>query len=278
MTILTFTLLVLAGSIASGAMGALTGLGGGTIIIPILVLGFHVNIQYAIGASLVSVVATSCGAAAASAREGFSNLRVGIVLELAATIGALAAAHAASLVPERAIEFVFAAVLLYSAWQSLHPPVKSTDVEKPDPLAERLGLDGTYPGPDGPVAYCARAVPKGLAVMGIAGVISGLLGIGSGALKVLAMDHYMRLPFKVSTATSNFMIGVTAAASAGVYLNRGYVAPGVAMPVMLGTLAGSLIGAKILVHARVSILREIFTVVIGLMGLQMMLKAFGYAF
>jgi hypothetical protein len=279
MTVADFTELLLLGAFFSGVLGAISGLGGGMIMIPLLVLVFKVDLQYAIGASLVAVIATSCGAAAAHARDGFSNLRVGIVLELAATAGALAGAQAAVFTPLRAIEFIFALMLLYSAWQSLHPPPEKGPAGPPDALAHRLGLEGAYPGAHGEaVPYCAEHVPAGLAMMGVAGLMSGLLGIGSGALKVLAMDQQMRLPFKVSTATSNFMVGVTAAASAGVYLNRGYIDPQIAMPVMLGTLAGSLLGAQILARAKVPTLRKIFTLIIGLMGVQMLFKSFGVEF
>ena len=136
-------------------------------------------------------------------------------------------------------------------------------------LAEKLKLSGDYPTENGRQAYIAQNVPAGFGIMFIAGILSGLLGIGSGAVKVLAMDHAMKLPFKVSTTTSNFMIGVTAAASAGIYLGRGYIAPGLAAPVMLGVLAGSLVGARLLVRIRVPILRVVFAVVIVALGVEM---------
>ena len=136
-------------------------------------------------------------------------------------------------------------------------------------LAEQLRLNGTYPGPNGKQSYNVTGVPAGYGLMFVAGVLSGLLGIGSGAVKVLAMDQAMKIPFKVSTTTSNFMIGVTAAASAGLYLHRGYIAPGLAMPVMLGVLAGSLLGARVLVKARVKVLRYLFAAVIVVLGFEM---------
>ena len=158
--------------------------------------------------------------------------------------------------------------LLYSAWSGFRHN-QDKILQTHNALAEKLNLRGDYPTDKGPQAYIAQNVPAGFGIMAIAGILSGLLGIGSGAVKVLAMDHAMKLPFKVSTTTSNFMIGVTAAASAGVYLGRGYIAPGLAAPVMLGVLAGSLIGARLLVRIRVPVLRVIFAVVIVALGVEM---------
>jgi len=277
--VLVFTLLLLGASLLSGVLGAITGLGGGMIIIPLLVLIFKIDIQYAMGASLVAVIATSCGAAAAHARDGYANLRVGIFLELTATACALAGAHLVAFLPGRCLQFMFALTLLYSTWLNLRDAAKPKTGPGHVGAAHRLGLEGDYPGPDGePVHYCAQNVSAGLGVMSVAGFLSGLLGIGSGALKVLAMDHFMRLPFKVSTATSNFMVGVTAAASAGVYLQRGYIDPALTMPVLLGTLAGSMAGAQLLPRLPVAMLRKIFTGVLGLLGVQMLFKCFGYEF
>src|SRR5580704_16612333 len=216
MNTLDFTALVALGSFAAGFLGALTGLGGGVVLVPLLALAFHVDIRYAIGASLVSVIATSSGAAAAYVREGFSNIRIGMFLEIATTIGALAGAVIATHVSSSAIGVVFGFMLLYSAYLSLRRKEDSSAAVPPDPLATRLKLNGTSPGPDGETPYNVQHVPAGFALMFGAGTLSGLLGIGSGAVKVLAMDQAMRVPFKVSTTTSNFMIGVTAAASAGV--------------------------------------------------------------
>jgi uncharacterized membrane protein YfcA len=272
MTILTFTLILLLGSMAAGFLGALTGLGGGVVIVPLLTLVFHVDIRYAVGASLVSVIATSSGAAAAYVKEGYSNVRVGMFLEVATTFGALAGAVAALFVPTAAVAVIFGVVLLLSAYLSSQPHPPDPDAGKPDRLATLLRLDSTYPTPEGLKSYHVRGLPLGFALMFVAGMLSGLLGIGSGALKVLAMDQVMRLPFKVSTTTSNFMIGVTAAASAGVYLSRGYIDPGLAMPVMLGVLAGSLLGARVLAAARARWLRIVFGVVIVALGVQMIVK------
>jgi uncharacterized membrane protein YfcA len=272
LTVLEFTLFVGVGSLLAGFLGALTGLGGGVVIVPLLTIGFGVDIHYAIGASLVSVIATSSGAAAAYVREGYSNVRVGMFLEIATTFGALTGAFVAVLLNANEIAIVFGLVLIVSAILSARPRSEEDGGTAPDPLAKRLRLDATYPTPDGPRYYHVRGVPLGFALMIVAGILSGLLGIGSGAFKVLAMDRVMRLPFKVSTTTSNFMIGVTAAASAGIYLSRGYIVPTIAMPVMLGVLAGSLLGTRVLVRARVPVLRIIFGVVIVLLAAQMIYK------
>ena len=269
MNILEMTVLIWLGSLAAGFLGALTGLGGGVVIVPLLTLVFGVDIRYAIGASLVSVIATSSGAAAAYVKEGFANLRIGIFLEVATTTGALAGAFVAAFLSPADVAVTFGVVLAASALLSARPRRPHPDQQQPDPLAARLHFDGVYPGADGPVHYLVRRVPGGFALMFIAGAISGLLGIGSGALKVVAMDQMMRIPFKVSTTTSNFMIGVTAAASAGVYLNRGYLAPGLAMPVMLGVLPGALVGSRFLAGAETKVLRLVFAVVILFLAAEM---------
>jgi uncharacterized protein len=268
-----FSLWIFLASIVAGLLGSLTGLGGGVVIVPVLTVLFHVDIHYAIGASLVSVIATSSGAAAAYVREGYSNIRIGMFLEIATTIGALFGAWLTTRVPTHAIGIVFGVVLLYSAYASIRIKEHAQGTGKPDALAARLRMNGTMPSDDGPVPYAAQRVPAGFSLMFLAGSLSGLLGIGSGAVKVLAMDQAMRLPFKVSTTTSNFMIGVTAAASAGIYLSRGYISPGLAMPVMLGVLGGSLVGSKILVHAQVKILRIVFAVVIVALGMEMVVNS-----
>jgi uncharacterized membrane protein YfcA len=270
--LLEFTLVVAAGSFLAGLLGSLTGLGGGVIIVPLLTLVFHVDIRYAIGASLVSVIATSSGAAAAYLKEGFSNIRVGMFLEVATTIGALCGAFLATRIPTAAIAIVFGVMLLYSAWTSIKPEIEVPIHGRTDRIAERLRLDGTYPVDGKLVAYHVHRVPLGFGLMYVAGTLSGLLGIGSGAVKVLAMDRAMGIPFKVSTTTSNFMIGVTAAASAGIYLHRGYIDPGLAMPVMLGVLAGALLGARILPGAKVRTLRMVFGVAIAAVAVEMIFK------
>src|ERR1700674_4361035 len=272
MTNLEFTPLVFAISMTAGYLGALTGLGGGVVVTPVLALLFHVDLRYAIGASLVSVIATSSGAAAAYVREGFSNIRIGMFLEIATTLGALAGAFLAAKVSTSSIAVIFGIVLVYSAFLSRRPRSQQKRDVPPDPLATRLRMNGSFPEAGGTRNSNLQHVPAGFGLMFGAGALSGLLGIGSGAVKVLAMDQAMKIPFKVSTTTSNFMIGVTAAASAGVYLNRGYVDPGLSMPVMLGVLAGSLLRARLLIKAETKMLRLVFSIVIAVLGLQMLYK------
>ncbi len=269
MNITEFSFIIFLGSMVAGFLGALTGLGGGVIIVPLLTLVFGADIRYAIGASLVSVIATSSGAAAAYVKKGFSNIRLGMFLEMATTFGALFGAAVAGMISTRLIAMIFGVVLIYSAYLSARgQPVTATE-DAPDFLADHLHLDSSYPGLRGSVAYHVHAIPTGFSLMFLAGSLSGLLGIGSGAVKVLAMDKAMGIPFKVSTTTSNFMIGVTAAASAGVYLNRGYIDPGLSMPVMLGVVLGSLLGSRILITSRTHLLRIIFAGVILVLGLEM---------
>jgi uncharacterized protein len=256
----------------AGFLGSLTGLGGGIVIVPLLTLALGVDIHYAIGASLVSVLATSSGAAAAYAKEGFTNIRIGIFLEVPATIGALAGTVATGLIAPSGVALLFGAALLYSAYVSIVNHPDHAGDGRPDKLADLFRLRGEYPSPDGPRPYQGRSVAGGFSVMLLAGVFSGLLGIGSGALKVIGMDRIMKLPLKVSTATSNFMIGITAAAGAGVYLHRGYIDPSLAMPVMLGVLAGSMAGARLLARAGNKSLRIVFSITIAVLGLQMIYK------
>lgn len=270
MNIAELTGLVFLGSLAAGFLGSLTGLGGGVVIVPLLTLVFGADIRYAIGASLISVIATSSGAAAAYVKEGLSNIRIGMFLEMATTLGALLGAAVAGIISTRIIAVIFGIVLLYSAYLSVRPhPRSDPQKDSSDPLAEILRMNGSYPTANGSISYHVHAIPTGFSLMFVAGTLSGLLGIGSGAVKVLAMDRAMHIPFKVSTTTSNFMIGVTAAASAGVYLNRGYVDPGLAMPVMLGVLLGSLLGTRVLVSTRTRLLRFVFAGVILILGIEM---------
>lgn len=269
MSLAEFTPLVFSISAAAGFLGALTGLGGGVVITPALTLLLGVDIRYAIGATLVSVIATSSGAAAAYVREGYSNIRIGMFLEIATTTGAVFGAFIAGKIPTSVLSVIFGLVLLQAAWQSARHRERDSGDGPPDPLALRLKLDGSYPTSQGRRRYRVSHVKTGLGLMWIAGAVSGLLGIGSGALKVIAMDSAMRIPFKVSTTTSNFMIGVTAAASAGIYLRRGWVNPDLAMPVMLGVLLGSTIGAKELLGTSTRVLRWVFGVVVTAMALEM---------
>lgn len=273
MNTIEFTALVGLGALVAGFLGALTGLGGGVVIVPLLTVIFGVDIHYAIGAALVSVIATSSGAAAAYVREGYSNVRVGMFLEIATTLGALVGATLVLHLRVSIISIIFGVVLLTSAYSSIKEHVHSIADLGPDRIATWLKMDSTYPTENGMESYHVRGVPQGFGLMFVAGLLSGLLGIGSGAVKVLAMDKAMKLPFKVSTTTSNFMIGVTAAAGAGVYLARGYIDPGLAMPVMLGVLAGSLIGARILAETNVKVLRMVFSAVIAALALEMIYNA-----
>ena len=268
-TVAPFTALLFGGALLAGFLGALTGLGGGVVIVPMLALGFGVDIRYAIGASLVSVIATSSGAASAYVREGYSNTRIGMVLEIATTLGALVGAYLGGILPTSVIAVVFGVALIYSAYLSLRPRAEHADTETSDPIAVKLRLPSRYPVDGELVEYGVHRVGTGFSLMGLAGVLSGLLGIGSGAVKVLAMDQAMKLPFKVSTTTSNFMIGVTAAASAGVYLHRGYIDPVLAMPVVLGVLVGSLAGARVLGRWQPRVLRQVFAAVITLLAIEM---------
>ncbi|MGA7921369.1 MAG: sulfite exporter TauE/SafE family protein [Candidatus Acidiferrales bacterium] len=272
MNTLEFSLVVALGSFLAGFLGSLTGLGGGVVIVPLLTLAFGVDVRYAIGASLVSVIATSSGAAAAYLREGYSNMRVGMFLEMATTVGAVCGAFLAGHLSTSVIAIVFGLVLLYSAYSSTRTYEEPPGEEQPDRIASFLKLDGSYPTENGWRYYHVRRVPLGFGLMYVAGVLSGLLGIGSGAVKVLAMDQAMKIPFKVSTTTSNFMIGVTAAASAGIYLRNGYIDPGLAMPVMLGVLAGALTGARVLPGAKVKTLRAVFATVIAGLAAEMIFK------
>jgi uncharacterized protein len=265
---LEFSAIIGVSSILAGLLGALTGLGGGIAIVPLLTLGLGIDLRYAIGAALVSVIATSSGAAIAYVREGYSNIRVGMFLEVATTFGAVTGGLIAAKASTRAIAILFGIVLLVSVFLSDRPHHETANLTA-DPLATRLKLDSSYPTPAGEQSYRVRHVPGGFAVMLIAGALSGLLGIGSGALKVVAMDRVMQLPFKVSTTTSNFTIGVTAAASAGIYLSKGYIDPVLCMPVLLGVLVGAWCGAKLLVKAKVSALRLVFNFVLSAIGIGM---------
>jgi uncharacterized membrane protein YfcA len=269
MSVLVFTLIILIGSYAAGLLGSLTGLGGGVVIIPLLTLLLNVDIHYAIGASLVSVIATSSGSASAYVKEGITNMRLGMFLEIATTAGAMCGAILAVYIPTHYIAILFGVILILSALLSLRKKAEHI-IHQKSFLAEKLNLNSSYPTANGAVDYSVSKVGGGFVMMIFAGAISGLLGIGSGALKVIAMDTIMRIPFKVSTTTSNFMIGVTASASAVVYLQRGYISPGLVMPVVIGVLLGALTGSKILVNTSSSRwLRWVFALVVTFLAGQM---------
>ncbi|MGJ5813998.1 sulfite exporter TauE/SafE family protein [Paludibaculum fermentans] len=268
-----FTLTVFLISIAAGLVGSLTGLGGGIVVTPALTLLLGVDLRYAIGASLVSVIATSSGAAAAYVRDGLSNIRIAMFLEIATTIGAICGALLAGKTPTQALALLFGVVLLHSAWQVTRIQGDHASTATADSFSARLRLGGVYHAREGDIPYSVGRAKLGFGLMYVAGALSGLLGIGSGAVKVIAMDRIMGIPFKVSTATSSFMIGVTAVASAAIYLKRGYIQPAIALPVMLGVLSGSLLGARLLPRLPVLILRRIFAVVVAAIALEMIRSA-----
>ncbi len=267
-------------SIAAGLVGSLVGLGGGVLLVPLLTVGFGMDFRLAVGSSIVSVIATSSGTAAAHLRDRLANLRVGVLLEPATAAGALTGAFLAPHLRAEWLFLLFGAVLLLS----VVPTASKLEEEVPqgvvsDRLASWLRLPSAYPDPETGhlIPYGVSRVPVGLGMMYVAGVVSGLLGIGSGALNVLAMDVAMRLPMKVGTATSNFMIGVTAAASAGIYFWRGDVPPLVAAPVALGVLVGATAGARMLPRLANRTVRRVFLVVLVLVAVRMILRGLGSA-
>ena len=269
MTVLAFTLILLVSAYLAGLLGSLTGLGGGVVVIPVLTLGFGVDFHYARGAAMVASIATSSGSGSAYVKEGITNIRLGMFLEIATTIGAVVGAIIAVWLNNSAIAIIYGCVLILTAAmqqrrKSDHDGVVGSD------LARRLKLFGTWPQRDGSMkAYQLRGVGGGFSVMLLAGVLSGILGIGSGVLKVIAMDGIMKVPFKVSTTTSNFMMGVTACASAVVYIQRGNIVPGIACPVLIGVLFGALTGARLLKKLDVRLLRQIFCIAILLVAFNM---------
>ncbi|HTS45577.1 MAG TPA: sulfite exporter TauE/SafE family protein [Puia sp.] len=269
MTVIVFTFILLTVSVMAGLLGSLTGLGGGVVLIPVLSLLFKVDIHYAIGTSLISVIATSSGAAAAYVKEGISNIRLGIFLELATTTGAVTGAILAGYITTSVIAVIFGCILIFSAIASLAKYTDHLEQGEGSYLVRLLKLGGSFTTRDGKKEYTVKNIGFGFLMMNVAGVISGLLGIGSGALKVIAMDSIMRVPFKVSTTTSNFMIGVTAAASAGIYLKRGYIDPGLSMPVVIGVLTGAFIGSKFLFAARTRSLKILFAIVVLVLAAEM---------
>lgn len=276
--IFLYLLEILIASIVAGIIGSLGGLGGGVLIVPFLTLYFRVPISLAIGASIVSVIATSSGSAAAYVRDRISNIRIGTFLVLFTTSGAILGAFLEHITPTKILFFIFGVVLIISVVPMVRKIGEEIpSVQKNDPLAEKLNLQSEYYDSvlKRNINYKVTGVKPGAAMMFVAGTISGLLGIGSGAFKVLAMDLAMRLPIKVSTTTSNFMIGVTAAASAGIYFFTGDVNPFIAAPVAIGVLLGAITGTKILVRIRSSSVRKIFAVIILFVGLEMILRGAG---
>lgn len=273
LTILTFSSLLFIFAILAGLLGSLTGLGGGVVIIPVLVLLFHINIHYAMGASLISVIATSSGSAAAYLRDGYTNLRIGIFLETGAVVGAFLGALLIAIVSKTFLSIIFSFILFFSAYLTIKRHEEKENYDNSHPWATYLKLDGSYPAHNELKPYHVQHVPLALFIMSLGGVLSGLLGIGSGTLKVLAMDQILRLPYKVATTTSNFMIGITAAVSAGIYFCYGYINPEITFPVMLGVITGSLIGTKLLTRIHNRTLRVIFSVALCFVALQMFYEA-----
>jgi len=266
------------GAISAGLLGSLTGLGGGVIIIPLLTLGFGVPMHYAIGASLISVIGTSSGAAVAFVKEGFTNMRIGMFLEIATTAGAIVGALVSGMLNPNTIGIIFASILLLTVILNLKGKPDHQEPIIKGSLEEKLKLYGTFPDKGVVKSYSARNTVPGFLMMMFAGAMSGLLGIGSGALKVLAMDNMMKLPFKVSTTTSNFMIGVTAVASALIYFQRGEIVPVIVAPVLIGVVVGSFIGSKTLMVSKTKKLKVFFAIVITILSIYMMYNGINKSF
>jgi uncharacterized membrane protein YfcA len=272
-----FELLLFFISIVAGIFGAILGLGGGILIVPTLTLLFGINIRYAVGAGIISVIATSSGASAAYVRDRVANVRVAMFLEVATTLGALSGALLSSHVPTRILFFIFSMILFYSAWMMSRKKESHEIRQTQDSWSTRLKLNSIYydPAIKKNVPYAVENIPQGFFMMLGAGLLSALLGVGSGSLKVTAMDMTMKLPIKVSSATSNLMMGVTAAASAGVYFMRGEIQPLLVVPVALGVLVGALIGSRLMMKINSASLRKFFMAVLLVIALQMSLRAFG---
>lgn len=267
-----YELILLLSSIAGGFLGSLLGLGGGIILVPVLTLIFHVNIRYAIAASLISIIATSSGAAAGFLKDRLTNVRLAVLLEIGTVVGAVIGFFISSYARPSFLFLLFGFFLLFSAVMMLRKRGDSHGVHD-HPWSRRLKLAGVYPNQQGTMtAYKVERVPLGLSIMFVAGIMSALLGIGSGVFKVLAMDGMMKLPMKVSTATSNFMIGVTATASAAAFLMKGDIRPEIAAPVAVGIIIGSWCGAKVMVKMPADRIRKIFVVVLGIVAVQMIMK------
>ncbi len=272
-------LVLLAVSFGASFLGGMLGMASGVFIVPIMTLFCGIDIHTAIGASLVSVIACSCGSAARFLKSGLTNIRLAAVLEMATTLGALTGVFLIGIVPVEFLYVLFGLVLAVSAKQMLARRGETLQTRPSDNPA-RSGfmrrLDNSYPDAvHGHVWYEVQRLRLGFALMYCAGLISALLGIGSGVLKIPAMDTALRLPIKVSSATSNFMIGVTAAASAGAYFVRGDIVTGVAAPVALGSVAGAIVGAKVFLAVSSEKIRVFFVVMLALLAVQMFLSAFG---
>ncbi|MEW8979010.1 MAG: sulfite exporter TauE/SafE family protein [Symbiobacterium sp.] len=279
MTPTLLTLSVLGTAVAAGLVGSMLGLGGGIIIVPALTLLFGYDFRTAVAASAVSIIATSTGAAVAYLRDHITNTRVAMFLEVGSTLGALSGAFIAGYLPTRFLFILFSILMAYSAYAMFR--ARKTELPEgvvPDRVSQRLQLRGSYydKALGRTVSYHATGAIPGLLLMYVSGAVAGLLGVGGGTFKVPAMDIVMRLPIKVSTATSNFMIGVTAAATASVYFVRGDVDPLVAGPVALGVLGGALLGSRLMVKLKGSTLRLLFVPLLLYVAAQMAWKGVTY--
>jgi len=278
------SILILAGvGLFAGIFGSIFGIGGGMIVTPIMTIALGLDIKYAIGASVISVIATSSGASIAYLKDDMLNLRVAMFLEIATTVGAILGAILTGVLPAKVLYVLFGMLLIFSSWNMLHKlraSKKDAEDTVPDELSEKLKLNSTYydQANKKQVDYKVSNVPGGFSMMFGAGLASGLLGVGSGAFKVIAMDTIMKMPLKPSSATSNLMMGVTAAASATVYFFNGSIKPEIAAPLAIGILLGATIGSRIMQHLQATLLRKIFIPVLFLIGLQMFLKGFGVNF
>ena len=273
--ILAMTTILFLGSLLAGFLGALSGLGGGLIIVPLMTIALGCDIHYAIGSSLIAVIATSTASSLAFVKEGYTHVRLAILLETATVVGAFGGVFIGLSLPVKALSLIFGLFLIYSALTAYFysPKIEVSGGEnksiKPDKIALFLNLKGHYPVAKGVKYYEVQNLVLGYSIMFMAGVFSGLLGLGSGVLKVLSLDKVMQLPFKVSTTTSNFMIGVTATVSAVLYLKLGYIDPILTMPVVLGVTSGSLVGARLLPFMEVSFLKKIFALLVFITGIEM---------
>ena len=267
----------------AGIIGAIFGIGGGMLVTPIMTIALGLDIKYAIGASVISVIATSSGASIAYLKDDMLNLRVSMFLEIATTVGAILGAILTGILAPQIIYILFGLLLIFSSWNMLiKMRAGSKDIKKvsPDNLSEKLKLNSSYydKASARQVDYQVSNVPGGFTMMFGAGLASGLLGIGSGAFKVIAMDAIMKMPLKPSSATSNLMMGVTAATSATIYFFNGSIKPEIAAPLALGILTGATLGSRLMQHLEAKLLRKIFIPILFLIGLQMFLKGFGVNF
>lgn len=272
MTPLDFVIILALISVGAGLLGSLVGLGGGIVIVPVLTLLFHINIRLAIGASILSVIATSSGAAVAYVKERLTNLRAGMFLEIATTTGAVTGAYLTTLLTGKVLFILFAIVLIYSSYSMLIKRKEEIVNSSNDKIANRLNLHGSYydKNEGKEINYKVVRTKLGLVIMYIAGIVSALLGVGSGTLKVSAMDVAMRMPIKASAATSDFMIGVTAAASAGAYFSRGQINPFLAAPIVIGILIGAFIGSRLLNSIKPAYIKILFLFVLLVVAAEML--------